>query len=58
MDDKAGGREAITRALQIHQELTASEFFHQEAYKDKEQKSNLHNLLSEAGLPQMARVST
>ncbi|MEX1350589.1 MAG: adenylate/guanylate cyclase domain-containing protein [Desulfobacterales bacterium] len=57
MDDKAGAREAVTKALLSHPTLTASEFFHQEVYKDKEQVRNLQNLLSAAGLPKIANVS-
>ena len=36
MDDKAGAKEAVAKALLIHPTLTASEFFCQEVYKDKE----------------------
>ena len=57
MDDKAGAREAVAKALLIHPTLTATEFFDKEAYKDKEQVSNLQNLLSAAGLPKIANVS-
>jgi len=57
MDDKVGAREAVAKALQIHPTLTASEFFHQEVYKDKEQVSSLQNLLLAAGLPKIANDS-
>ena len=57
MDDKKGAGDAVARALLIHPTLTASEFFHQEAFKDKEQVSNLQKLLTEAGLPIIATLS-
>ena len=52
--DQAGASEAIAKALLIHPTLTASEFFHQETYQDKQQISHLHALLIAAGLPQIA----
>jgi hypothetical protein len=51
LDDEAGAREAVAKALLIHPTLTASEFFKTDVYKDKERVSNLQNLLSAAGLP-------
>jgi len=57
MDDKAGAREAVAKALLIYPTLTATEFFHQEVYKDKEQVSSLQNLLLSVGLPKIAKVS-
>lgn len=57
MHEHAGASEAVAKALLIHPTLTASEFFHQETYQDVEQLSNLRDLLSAAGLPQMANVS-
>ena len=52
MRDQAGAREAVAKALLIHPALTASEFFHYETYQDREQTSNLNDLLLTAGLPQ------
>ena len=57
MDDKAGAREAVGKALQIHPTLTATEFLHQEVFKDKDQVFNLQKLLSAAGLPKIANAS-
>jgi len=57
MDDQAGAKEAVAKALQIHPTLTASEFFQQETYQHRAQISNLQDLLLAAGLPQIALVS-
>jgi len=57
MGDQAGKREAVAKALLIHPTLTASEFFHYETYQDREQISNLHDLLIAAGLPKITLVS-
>jgi len=57
MGDQAGAKEAVAKALLIQPTLTASEFFHKETYQDKEQISNLHDLLIAAGLPQIVLVS-
>ncbi len=51
MGDQAGARQAISKALQIHPTLTASEFRQKETYQDREQISHLHDLLLAAGLP-------
>jgi TolB-like protein len=51
MGDQAGARQAISKALQIHPTLTASEFRQRETYQDREQRSHLHDLLLAAGLP-------
>jgi adenylate cyclase len=51
MGDQAGARQAISKALQIHPTLTASEFRQRETYKNREQISHLHDLLLAAGLP-------
>ncbi|MGA7277890.1 MAG: adenylate/guanylate cyclase domain-containing protein [Desulfocapsaceae bacterium] len=42
---------AIDQALLIHPTLTAAEFFYFEAFKNKDQKANLQNLLEASGLP-------
>ena len=52
LDDQAGARQAISKALQIHPTLTASEFRQRETYQDREQISHLRDLLLAAGLPQ------
>ena len=57
MGDQAGAREAVAKALLIHPTLTASEFFHYETFQDREQISNLHDLLIAAGLPKITLVS-
>jgi len=49
--DQAGARQAISKALQIHPILTASEFCQRETYQDREQISHLYDLLLAAGLP-------
>jgi TolB-like protein len=49
--DLAGSRQAVSRALQIHPTLTASEFCQKEPYQDREQISRLRELLLAAGLP-------
>jgi adenylate cyclase len=54
MGDQAAASEAIAKALLIHPTLTASEFFHQETYQDRQQMCHLHDLLIAAGLPQIA----
>jgi hypothetical protein len=51
MDDKAGARKAVSKALQIHPTLTVLEFCHKETYQDREQISHLRDLLLAAGLP-------
>ncbi len=51
MDDQAGARQGVSKALQIHPTLTASEFCQKETYQDREQISHLHDLLLAAGLP-------
>jgi len=51
MDDRADARQAVTKALQIHPTLTASEFCQKEFYQKKEQISQLRDLLLAAGLP-------
>jgi tetratricopeptide (TPR) repeat protein len=51
MGDQAGARQAVSRALQIHPTLTASDFCHNETYQDREQISQLHDLLLAASLP-------
>jgi len=51
MSDQAGARQAVSKALQIHSTLTASEFCQKETYQDREQISHLHDLLLAAGLP-------
>jgi TolB-like protein/Flp pilus assembly protein TadD len=56
--DQAGARKAVTKALQIHPTLTVSEFFHYETFQDREQTSNLNDLLIAAGLPQKSLVSS
>jgi TolB-like protein len=57
MGDQAGARQAVSKALLIHPTLTASGFFHYETYQDREQISNLHDLLLAAGLPKIALAS-
>ncbi len=52
MGDQAGARQAVSKALLINPTFTASEFFHTDTYQDREQISNLHDLLLAAGLPQ------
>jgi tetratricopeptide (TPR) repeat protein len=52
LEDQIGARQAVTKALLIHPTLTASEFFQKEIYQDREQISNLNDLLVAAGLPQ------
>ena len=52
MDDQAGASKAVSKALQIHPTLTASEFRQKETYQDREQISHLRDLLLAAGLPQ------
>jgi TolB-like protein len=52
MGDQAGARQAISKALQIHPTLTASDFRQRETYQDREQISDLQDLLLAAGLPQ------
>jgi tetratricopeptide (TPR) repeat protein len=52
MGDQTGARQAISKALQIHPTLTASEFRQRQPYQDRDQRSNLHDLLLAAGLPQ------
>ncbi len=51
MGDQAGASKAVSKALQIHPTLTASEFRRKETYQDREQISHLHDLLLAAGLP-------
>lgn len=51
MGDQAGARQAVSKALQIHPTLTASEFCQKEPYQDREQTSQLRDLLLSAGLP-------
>jgi len=51
MGDQTGARQAISKALQIHPTLTASEFRQRETYQDREQISHLHDLLLAVGLP-------
>jgi hypothetical protein len=51
MGDQAGASAAISKALQIHPTLTASEFCQKETYQDREQISHLRDLLLAAGLP-------
>jgi adenylate cyclase len=51
MNDQAGARQAVSKALQIHPTLTASEFCQKETYQDREQISHMHDLLLAAGLP-------
>ena len=51
MGDQAGARQAVSKALQIHPTLTASEFCQKETYRDKEQISHLRDLLLAVGLP-------
>jgi TolB-like protein/Flp pilus assembly protein TadD len=51
MGDQAGAKQAISKALQIHPTLTASEFRHRETYQDRNQASHLSDLLITAGLP-------
>jgi tetratricopeptide (TPR) repeat protein len=51
MGDQAGARQAISKALQIHPTLTASEFRQRETYQAQEQRAHLQNLLLAAGLP-------
>jgi len=58
MGDQAGAKEAVTKALLIHPTLTVSEFFHYETFQDREQTSNLNDLLLAAGLPQIGLVSS
>jgi adenylate cyclase len=48
---EAGAKQAISKALQIHPTLTASEFRHRETYQDRNQASHLSDLLIAAGLP-------
>ena len=50
-DDQAGASRAISKALQIHPSLTASEFRRRETYQDRVQASLLSDLLIAAGLP-------
>ncbi len=50
-DDLEGARQAISKALQIHPTLTASEFRRRETYQDRIQASRLSDLLIAAGLP-------
>ena len=57
MGDQAGAREAVAKALQIHPTLTVSEFFHYETFQDREQTSNLNDLLLAAGLPKITLAS-
>jgi tetratricopeptide (TPR) repeat protein len=57
MGDQAGAREAVAKALLIHPTLTVSEFFHYETFQDREQTSNLHDLLIAAGFPEITLVS-
>jgi tetratricopeptide (TPR) repeat protein len=49
--DQTGARQAVSKALQIHPTLTASEFCQKETYQDWEQISHLRDLLLTAGLP-------
>ena len=51
MDDQAGARQAVSKALLIHPTLTASDFCQKETYQDREQISHLRDLLLAAGLP-------
>ena len=51
MGDQAGAKQAISKALQIHPTLTASEFRQGETYQDRKQGAHLHDLLLTAGLP-------
>ncbi|MBW2614240.1 MAG: tetratricopeptide repeat protein [Deltaproteobacteria bacterium] len=51
MGDQAGARQAVSKALQIHPTLTASEFCQKETYQDREQISHMHDLLLAADLP-------
>jgi TolB-like protein/class 3 adenylate cyclase len=51
MGDQARAKQAISKALLIHPALTASEFRQRETYQDREQRSDLHDLLIAAGLP-------
>jgi TolB-like protein len=51
MGDQTGARKAISKALQIHPTLTASEFRERETYQDTERVTHLSDLLLAAGLP-------
>ena len=51
MGDQASAEQAISKALQIHPTLTASEFRLRETYQDRKQASHLSDLLIAAGLP-------
>jgi TolB-like protein len=51
MGDQGGARQAVSKALQIHPTLTASEFCQKETYQDREQISHLRDLLLAVGLP-------
>jgi TolB-like protein len=51
MGDQVSASAAVSKALQIHPTLTASEFCKKEPYRDREQISHLHDLLLAVGLP-------